>query len=371
VVAAGAARRVALALLCGAICAGGACADPLPRQADAEAGAADTAAPPTASSGPVLPSTSGAPSAVSPTATATASATAGAASAGRAAGAVRPGEEAGAAELMLETARIVSATATTRRGKGAAFLVRLEQDGASLPALMLLAPRAAQSSHRRALAYARLAGALGFDVAAPVRWRRVGVGELGALTPTASHAVLERTVAIQNDGTVDALMEAAPPAGARRLAIDGAPEARAWQGWAASPTPVAGEERTSLRGWVELLILDWLAGNAARRAVWLDTRSGHLVAHENAAGFPQRYDARATDPALARLREVVRFPTGLHAALRLLDRQAAVALFNRGDFEGWLLSPRSLVALDERRLTLLSLLEARFAEHGRPVVESL
>ena len=289
-----AARRVALALLSGAAaCAGGACAEPPPRQADASTGEASAAPAPRASSDPAAPSVSAAPSPASASTAAIPSP----ASAERAAGAARPAADARAVEHQLQTARLAAATPTTRRGKGAAFLVRLEPEGGPLAAVMLLAPRAAPSSHRRALAYARLATALGFDVVAPVSARHVGVGELGALTPATSHAVLERTVAIQNDGTIDALMEAAPPAGSRPLAIDGAPEARAWQRWAASPTPTPGEERASLRGWVELLVLDWLAGNAARRAAWLDTRSGRLVAYDNAAAFPQRYDARATDPA--------------------------------------------------------------------------
>lgn len=249
-----------------------------------------------------------------------------------------------------------------------AFTARLE---GGVTASMHLAPRALLAHHRRALAYARLARALGFEVAGTVAWRRFGVGELGALTPTGSHAALERTVAIQNDGTVDALLELAPPAGARAVRLDGSAETRLWQRWASSIGAVEGEDRALLRGWVELLTLEWLAGIAGRRTVWVDGRSARLLALENGAAFPQRYDGPAFDPALARLREVVRFPTGLHGALRALDRDAARRLFNRGDFQGWLLSPRALVAFDERRMTLLSLLEARFAEHDRPRVESL
>jgi hypothetical protein len=356
------ARGLALALLCGAVAPSAvACADP-PAQSDDAVPTRPTVLAQPRESPAAAPS---APSAPAPE---------------RAAGVVRPEGDieraAGVArpegdiERALATARIAALAPTARRGRGAAFRAQLDHQGTHLEATVLLAPRAAQSTHRRALAYARLAGALGFDVAAPVGRRRIGVGELGALTPAASHPVLERTVAIHNDGTVDALLEAAPPSGAQRVTMDGAAP-RTWQRWAASPTPLPGEEPRQLRGWVELLVLDWLAGNAARRGAWLDTRSGRLATFENAAAFPQRYDARATDPALARLREVVRFPTGMHAALRRLDRDTARDLFNHGDFQGWLLPPRSLVALDERRLTLLSLLEARFAEHGRAAVESL
>jgi len=239
------------------------------------------------------------------------------------------------------------------------------------PARLTIALTNAQSIHRRALAFYRLSRALGSDLVPAVVLRPIGVGELAALLQDRREAVdLIRTrAAIQNDGTVDAVLRPRLPAGGREVSLDGY-EAVTWGRWAASAAPVAGEDRALLRAYIETLVLDYLSGNVLRRGVWLDA-GGVLRLIESPLAFPLHTDAGALDRTLRQLREVARFPRGLGAALRKLDRAGARAVFCPGEFETWLLPPRSLVELDERRAGLLTLIEARVMERGVDSVLSL
>ena len=92
---------------------------------------------------------------------------------------------------------------------------------------------------------------------------------------------------------------------------------------------------------------------------------------DNGTAFPPHPDAPTLDHMLGSLRAVARFPRELRTALAGLDRRRAAAAFAGGGFGTWLLSPRTLVDLDERRAALLTLVEARIAERGADVVLAL
>jgi len=56
------------------------------------------------------------------------------------------------------------------------------------------------------------------------------------------------------------------PAGAP-VDVQGSLETATLERWAASPTPAAGEDGAVLRDYLEMLVLDYLAANDARREV--------------------------------------------------------------------------------------------------------
>jgi len=238
------------------------------------------------------------------------------------------------------------------------------------------ARRAAPTAYRAPLSFYRLAKALGMDVVPVTVVRAVPLAELGAAEGDA-RAILGE-LRVQNDGTVDVLLatRSSASAGSPWEAPPGTsfdprePQAtETWERWAASAAPAPGEDGALLRSYVEMLVLDYLSANVARGAA---LRSGSaLVLADNASAFPPRADRPTLDKMLRRLRAVARFPRGLRDALARFDRERAAATFNEGGFEGWLLSPRTVVELDERRAALLTLIEARIAERGAGAVLAL
>ena len=211
--------------------------------------------------------------------------------------------------------------------------------------------------------------------------RHLGAGEVAALLEAQrqeSAALLGGRLRVLNDGTVTALL-VAPAAGsawdlaaAARVDARGSHEVRTWERWAASPEPAADERPRLTRDFVEMLVLDYLAANALRRTVLLDRGQGRLLLDDNREAFPQTTEQLAVDRLLQRLRPVARFPRGLAVALAAFDRERArAALAPAGSFDGWLVSPRTLIELDERRAGLLSLILARAAERGEAAVLSL
>src|SRR5262249_34378561 len=183
---------------------------------------------------------------------------------------------------------------------------------------------------------------------------------------------------VQNDGTVDVLLATrssasagSPWEGARGSPIDVVEgrEAARWERWAEAAAPVPGEDGALLRDYVGMLVLDYLAANVGRRTVM---RAGSaLVLVDNGSAFPPRTDQATLDRMLRRLRTMARVPRRLREALVRFDRERAAATFNEGGFERWLLAPRTVVEIDERRAALLTLVEARIAERGAAAVLAL
>ncbi len=255
-------------------------------------------------------------------------------------------------------------------GRAGVFEGRIAPDQ---PVRVSLALTSAPRTHRRAVAYFRLASALGSDLVPPVVERRLGVGEVGALLaaqPAALELVRARA-AVQNDGTVDAAVavttRSGTPAG-REVLLDGSILPLTWAEQARSPAPLPGEDAGVLRGYVEMLVLDYLAGHLARRSVWVDADAHTLVLPDNTAAFPLHPDGGGLDRILRELRVVARFPRGLRERLAAFDRAKAAAVLAPAGFETWLLPPRTLIELDERRTGLLTLIEARVAEQGEAAV---
>lgn len=236
---------------------------------------------------------------------------------------------------------------------------------------LTLAETSSPKAYARPLAFHALSRALGFAVAAPTALRPFGLAELGdALGSSPDAPELLRRLAVQNDGTVDGLLVAVPD-GARVASAEESVEAVRCLRLASASDAGLGDDAARVRGYVELLVLDYLAGNGLRRAMRIDDAHGSLVAADNAGAFPLWTDPRIAERLLGRLRGVQRFPRGLRDALARLDRRTAESVFSPGAFETWLLPPRALIELDERRLTLLTFLDARIEALGPDRVLSL
>jgi hypothetical protein len=234
-----------------------------------------------------------------------------------------------------------------------------------------LAEATSPRPHQRSRAYHALARALGLAIAAPTALRRLDIATLArALGGGPDTTDRLHRLSVQNDGTVDALVVAWPP-GLRLVNAETSVEAVRALRAAESPAPTPGEDGRLVRAFVELVALDYLAGDGARGNVFVDDTSGVIVAADATAAFPPWVDPKVDAHALGRLRAFQRFPRGLRDALARLDREAARAALQPGPFERWLVTPRALVELDERRLALLTLLDARVAALGQAAVLSL
>jgi hypothetical protein len=270
------------------------------------------------------------------------------------------------------SALVVARGALIRRGT---FQAMLGPPGDRRPATLWMALSADPIAHRRPLAFYRLARGIGARVVPATVLRHVPAGDLaGVVEDTAEAKGILRDARVLNDGTVDVLLiSPASPAGpATPFDPDQAREPHAWERWAASPAPVPGEDTGLLRDYVEMLVLDYLSANVARRQALLRAGEaggrGAIVLADNASAFPPHPEAPVLDRMLRRLRGVARFPRGLRDALLGFDRARAAAAFADGGFDTWLLAPRVRVELDERRAALLTLIEARIGERGAEAV---
>jgi hypothetical protein len=242
------------------------------------------------------------------------------------------------------------------------------------PVLLSMALSADPIAYRRPLAFYRLARGLGARVVPTTVLRHVPVGDLaGVMEDSAEQKAILRDARVLNDGTVDVLLmsPASPATSGTPFDPEQAREARTWERWATSPAAVPGEDSGLLRDYVEMLVLDYLSANDARRQAHLHAGAGEraaIVLADNASAFPPHPEPHVLDRMLRRLRGVARFPRGMRDALLRFDRERAAAAFADGGFETWLLAPRVRVELDERRAALLTLLEARIGERGAEAV---
>jgi len=277
-------------------------------------------------------------------------------------------------ERSLELAAIVSIAPRAGSALGVFdATVRLETH--TVPARLTLALTDEPQALRRPLAFYKLARALGAHVVPVSVLRREGAGSIAELLEKQPDLLLalKPRLAIQNDGTVDALLTTVGPIDApwsapqgSPIAVNGSAEIDALARRASSAIPLPGERPQLLRDFVEMIALDYLSANVLRRTAVLDAAAGALVLDDNATAFPLHVDPRAEARLLNLLRSSARFPKNLRSALEAFDRSRAVSTLAPGSFEGWLISPRSLVALDERRVSLLSLLDAKIAAAGSP-----
>lgn len=275
-----------------------------------------------------------------------------------------------------EVTSIVPVRGPLARGRFEATLASPEGPRA---AVLTIALTADPNAYKRPLAFAKLARAMGARVVPKTVLRHIAAGDLSALAGDAGDTqAIVREARVLNDGTVDVLLSSRSSAHlgsawtapiTRIIDPSTAREMATWERWAASPEPASGEDPSLLRDYIEMIALDYLSANDARRSAQLAEHA--LLLHDNASAFPPHPDAAMVDRSLRRLRATARFPRAMRDALRAFDKDRSAAAFASGGFTTWLLTPRARVELDERRAALLTLIEAKIAAHGEPLVLSL
>jgi len=224
---------------------------------------------------------------------------------------------------------------------------------------------------RRPLGYYRIAQALGLHSVLQAESRLLGVGELAELLraePVTLESVRQKAI-VSNDGRVRALWQ--EQCSGRELLATEAPEIQQWAKLGASHDPIDAATSALVRGYVEMVVLDFLTGNVARRSLWLDAQARSVCLGGEQGAFPGFLAPKTVDFLFEPVRPLVRFPRGLDEALRRLDRAQAQALLQNGGFEQWLVGPRDITDLLERKATLQTLLEARVSKAGRDATFSL
>jgi hypothetical protein len=232
------------------------------------------------------------------------------------------------------------------------------------------------SSHRArpdrgAVAYHRLARALGLDSVSPSAGRRVPLYTLsqwpGADPPTSE--ALRQKALVANDGTVRVLLQ--QRCAGRAVNAHDSPEVKRWAELASSTASLDPASASLVRGYVEMVVLDYLAGNVARRTLELDETANRICLLDQQDAFPGFLAPKAWDVLLARVRPIVRFPRALGPALERFDRSRAEAELRPGRFDDWLVGPRDIADLLDRRAALLTLVQARAEQYGADVAASL
>jgi hypothetical protein len=257
------------------------------------------------------------------------------------------------------------------------FRATVAMPNGSRNASLVVAERAAPLAYKPSLAFYRLSRTLGFHVVPAATLRRVSVGALaGWLGPRTDASALLGLVAAQSDGTVDALLSVGAPSdpadtsdmsSSAPLRTPTAFEVVRWDRMLRgelTPTPA---ERALLRSYLEMLVLDYLSANWCRRTVTLASQA--LLLDDNRSAFPSPSDHGLLLKGLRKLRAARIIPVDLVAGLRSLTLDRMDAIFVPDDPENSLLSRRQLVELNERRLALVSLFQARLASAASLPVE--
>jgi hypothetical protein len=237
-----------------------------------------------------------------------------------------------------------------------------------------VATRSDPMRYRPYLAFYRLAVALGSRLVPRTEVHAMPLRELLAALrkDPVGLGLLRDEMAVLNDGTVTILVSEAVPRGHEVDFVNGT-EAKNWRSWAEGRQTVARDRRALVSGYVETLVLDYLAANTRRNVVTVDVEAAASSIHllENGGAFPEKTDLSTLDLVLGELRRVSRFPRRLIARLRALEAPAAEATLHAGAFVDWLVASRPLTEMLERRGVLLSLIDARAAELGEPALLAL
>src|SRR5579859_5289031 len=219
------------------------------------------------------------------------------------------------------------------------------------PVEVRIATRSDPMRFRPFLAFHGLAVALGSRLVPRTEVMGVPLADLlGALRKDpVGLGLLRDELAIMNDGTVTVLVSETVQGG-RELDFFTSGEVKTWRLWAEGTKAVPRDRRGLVSGYVETLVLDYLAANTKRGAIVVDADAAAAAVHlvENEAAFPPRLDAGALDAVLAQLRRVSRFPRRLIARLRAFDAPAAEAALHHGPFAEWLVPRRPLAEMLDR-----------------------
>jgi len=244
-----------------------------------------------------------------------------------------------------------------------------------LPVRIELAPSDAPRRFRGAVAFYRLARVLELPLVPAAVERSIGIGRWADVLESdsdANEAALGSPLVVLANGTIDAAVFAIGVEATghhrlgrgRRIDLSASVEVGIWSRWAASLDAAPEEDPRMLSAFVGALVLDYLAGNVLRGGVWLDQDAHTLVLDDNGTAFPPHPEADAVRRALDRLRPIRRFPRGLARTLEALDERRIRALLAPGQFDSWLVSPRTRLELLERTRTLASLIAVRIGHDG-------
>jgi hypothetical protein len=237
-----------------------------------------------------------------------------------------------------------------------------------------IATRSDPMRYRPYVAFYRLAVALGSRLVPRTQAYAVPLRDLlvALRKDPMGFAHLRDEMAVQNDGTVTVLVTE-PISGGREVDFFTSGEVRTWRVWAEGRQNVPRDRRGLVAGYIETLVLDYLAANAKRGAVTVDADAAAAAIHlvDNGGAFAERPDLGVLDAVLAQLKRVTRFPKHLVDKLRAFERAEAEGALHSGPFVNWVVASRPLGEMLERRGVILSLVDARAAELGEPAVLAL
>lgn len=218
--------------------------------------------------------------------------------------------------------------------------------------------------YKAVVAFGRLAEALGSSLVPRSSLRATPLRELleAARSDARTYAELRRDASVQNDGTVMVAM--ADAVRGEDADVLGGPDVATWRRWVSGVATIPDGSGALAGGYVEMLVLDYLAGNVFRRTAVVDRAARRLHLVDNRGVFFDHPDAKGLEPWLSRLREVRKFPRAFVGRLRALDRAKADALLHAGGFSDWLVPSRTIGELMDRRDAVVSLIDARIAEQG-------
>jgi hypothetical protein len=217
--------------------------------------------------------------------------------------------------------------------------------------------------YRGRWAYYRLATALGSSAVPPTDLLAMPLREILGLLDAdrVARVALPQDLSILNDGTVMTLVTRFP-ARARPVRLGNAAEADLYYAWAEGRRAVPPAKRGLCASFVEMLILDYLAGNLVRRTFLVDESGPRILLADNDLAFAEIPDSGGLDRTLAVLQRVRAFPRPLVERLRAFDEKAAERVLR--PTSEWLVASRPTLQMMDRRKAILSLVDARVAEAG-------
>ena len=214
--------------------------------------------------------------------------------------------------------------------------------------------------YRKYLAYYRLAEALGSKLVPRTGVLAVRLPQLllALRGDPEGLSLLREDMAVLNDGTV-LVMVSEPIVDGHEIDFSAGPEVKSWRMSAESRASVPPERSSLVAGYVEALVLDYLAAETRRSVAVLSNDSKVLHLTENGSAFGERPDPQGLDIILDQLKRVTRFPRAFVQRLRAFDRARAERALHAGPFLAWLVSSRPISEMMERR-------EAVLESHGCP-----
>jgi hypothetical protein len=230
-----------------------------------------------------------------------------------------------------------------------------------------LATRDRPRAHRAPVAYERIAARVAPGLVPDAELRAIPLGELAKAaldTRTARH--LEQVARVLSDGKVRACLSLIPRPGAVAVDLGDLSEGSRAFGWESALVrrePPKEAERALLASYQALLVVDYLAGNLARKRVEL--AGERLLASMGNEVFSQRgVEAGVGDP-LSRLLRHTAFSRRLQQRLSALERDSLERALRGPLDEGLLVTPKELEEIVDRRRGIEKLVDGLVTRRGR------